>query len=569
MNILTKAYLLSLIVRWRVTWDKRDTSYRPRGVKNPKFVSAREAVSLIRDGGTVISSGMACNARCSIFFWALRELFEQTGHPRDLTWITVGAQGGRGKIPGMLEEIALPGLVTRWIGGHLETVKAFLRLADAGQCELHVLPQGIQAFLLEAQANGQDAVLSETGLDTVCDPRVGRGSPLFPDQAATNFVQAAGDKLRYTMPPVEYAVFVAPYADAEGNLYLKNAAVQTEAWESSRAARRNGGKVLASVSAIIPKDPANIWMPADMVDAIVVNPRSEQTGGIPQYRYWPMFTLGGQADMVDAVNQLKFVNDIVRITPVRSSADQVLGRLAASLFLKVAHKGALVNIGVGLPEEVCRLVQEGGLTDDITFFTETGVIGGLPAPSIFFGAAINPKEMVTSTEVFHRAYRNLDVTCLGLLQVDSAGNVNVAKRGEGAINYVGAGGFPDLTTAAKNIIFVGTWMAHSRMVIAGGKLKIVKPGPAKFVAQVDEVNFNGRRGLARGQNVYYVTNVGVFHLTERGMVLEQVMPGVDIERDILRGCPMKVVLPPGGVVPKVPETIVTGRGFRLRWSDAT
>jgi propionate CoA-transferase len=567
VNALTKARLLINILRWRLTWDVRDTDYRPKNLKNPKFVTAHEAVKMIRDGATVLSSGMAGNSRCSIFFWALREVFEQTGRPRDLTWVTVGAQGSRGMVPGTMEELALPGLVTRWIGGHLETVKAFLKLADDGQCELHAMPQGVETFLFEAQANGGDSILTDVGVGTVLDPRVGRGTPIFASGAKTNFVQAEEDQLRYWMPPIDYSLFVAPYADAEGNLYMQHACLETEAWEGSRAARRNGGKALASVSAIIEKDEKNIWMPAEMVDAIVVNPRSEQTGGVPQYRYWPMFTRGAGVEVKEAVEELKFVNRILGITPVRSAADLAVGRLAASLFVRVAHQGALVNIGVGLPEEVCRLVYEGGLSDDITFFTETGVVGGLPTPGIFFGAAINPKKIITSTAVFHRAYEKLDVTVLGFLQVDCEGNVNVAKRGEGAINYVGAGGFPDLTHVAKNIIFVGTWMANAKMTIVNGALKIAAPGKPKFVGRVDEINFNGRKALERGQNVHYVTNVGVFRLTERGMELVQVMPGVDIERDILRGCPMKFVLPPNDRVPLVPNNIVTGRGFRLQWNQ--
>ncbi len=567
MNVLTKAKLLVHIGRWRATWSRHDCDYRPKGLKNPKFKTAHEAVKLIRDGSTVLSSGMAGNARCSIFFWALREVYEQTAHPRQLTWITVGAQGSRGKAPGTMEEMALPGLVTRWIGGHLETVKAFLKIADEGHCELHTMPQGIETLLCAAQAEGKDSLLSEVGLGTRLDPRVGLGTPVLPGPVSENFVRLEGDRLRYHLPPIDYSLFVVPYADAEGNLYLQNAALQTEAWEASRAARRNGGQVIASVSAIVPQDPAKIWMPADMVDVIVVNPASEQTGSVPQYRYWPMFTLNAGVDVKDAVDQLRFINEILKITPHRGSSEQAVGRLAASLFMDVAHRGSLVNIGVGLPEEVCRLIYEGGLHDEVTFFTETGVVGGLPTPGIFFGAAINPKEILTSTEVFRRAQRDLDVTVLGMLQADSAGNINVAKRGEGAINYVGAGGLPDLTHAAKNVIFVGSWMAHAKFEVVGGQVRIARAGTHKFVDQVDEINFSGARALERGQNIHYVTNVGVFHLTKRGMELAQVMPGIDIERDILHGCPMKVVLPPGGAVPVVPEPIVTGRNFRLQWKE--
>ena len=41
------------------------------------------------------SNGMAANARCQIYFWAIRDRFDRTGHPKDLTWITIGAQGSK------------------------------------------------------------------------------------------------------------------------------------------------------------------------------------------------------------------------------------------------------------------------------------------------------------------------------------------------------------------------------------------------------------------------------------------------------------------------------------------
>ncbi len=63
--------------------------------------------------------------------------------------------------------------------------------------------------------------------------------------------------------------------------------------------------------------------------------------------------------------------------------------------------------------------------------------------------------------------------------------------------------------------------------------------------------------------MHYVTNVGVFKLTERGMCLVEVMPGVDVQKDILDACPMRVVLPEDGQVPTVDPSIVTGEGFKL------
>ena len=564
MKLSNRIKILSTIARWRLTWDKRDTNCKVPGLDNPKFMSAMEAVRLIPDGAGVISSGMAANARCSIFYWGIKELYLKTGHPRDLVWMGVGAMGSRGRVPGTLEELDFPGVLAGYIGGHLETIKAQLRLADKGNMFLGTLPQGIMGYLMEAQARGEDSVLSDVGVGTFLDPRVGSGSQILTG-IGPQLVTVEGDLLRYTMPKIDIAMFVLPYADSEGNLYAHNAATLTECKPSTYAARGNGGKVLATVSGIILKDPSRIYIPADKVDAIVVNPRSEQTGTVPQRKYWPLFTVGGNEDINEGVEQLKFVNNILKITPTRGDAENALARLAAQVFARTVRPGAYVNIGVGLPEEVCRLVYEGGLYKDVTFGCETGVLGGMPAMGIYFGSAVCPREMMSSAEIFHIWENKLDLTILGLLEADSEGNVNVSKRGEGAINYVGPGGFPNLVRSAKNILFIGSWMAHAKFAIEDGRLVIRKTGEPKFKEKVSQITFSGRQALLQGKNVYYVTNVGVFRLTARGMELSQIMPGIDLERDVIKCCPMKIVLPEDGRVPVVEDSVVTGKGFNLKW----
>jgi len=345
---------------------------------------------------------------------------------------------------------------------------------------------------------------------------------------------------------------------------MTGATTHTESLEAARAAKANGGRVLVAVSDVLPQDAARTFLPADQVDAIVVNPWNEQTGGVQQRRMWSLFTPDSDVSLDEGVARLKFVNEVLRITPKRGPVDDALARLAATVFVRTSRPGSLVNIGVGLPEEVCRLVHQGGLLDDVTFFTETGCVGGIPAPGIFFGAAVRPKRLVTSAQVFHLAYEQLDTTILGTLQVDGQGNVNVSKRGPRALDYVGCGGLPDLATAARNILFVGSWMAHAKMAIRGGRLAIDQPGPCKVVPAVDEITFAGAEALKAGKTVHYVTNVGVFRLTERGLLLVEVMPGVDVQRDILAVAGAPIVLPPGDV-PRVDPAVVTGQGFRLAW----
>ena len=563
MTISEKVGLVLHILRWRFTWSKRDLDYLPKGRVSEKFITAREAARKILDGAYVASSGMAGNARCSVFFWAIREAFQKTGHPQGLTWMNVGAQGSRGKVPGTVEELGLPGLMSRYIAGHLETTKEQLRLADEGQLELHTMAQGAMARLFEAQEHGEAELRTEVGLDTFLDPRVGNGSRVSPG-AQDQFIRADGDALIYTLPKVEVALFNAPYADAEGNLYFQHASCLSENEYLARAARADGGLVMATVSAIIPKEEGKISVPAGRVDYIVVHPYNEQTASVRQYRYWPMFTPGGNVDTEKAAARLQFMNTLLKITPVRDEAGAAMARLAAAIFAREVPKGSMVNIGVGFPEEVARYVVGQGLGKELTFTTEAGAYGGLPVPGVFFGAAVNPEKLISSTEMFHLYLEKLGACVLGFLEVDEKGNVNASRRGPRMQDFVGPGGFPDIVYGAQVVIFIGTWMSGAQFRIEGGCMRIVKPGKPKFVRAVDHITFSAKEALRLGKKVFYVTNVGAFQLTSRGLQLIYIMPGIELQKDILEACPAKALLPEG-TAPVVEGSILTGKGFRLKW----
>lgn len=564
MNFVTKAYLIQHLIRWRLTWAKRDTHYRYPANGNAKFMSACDAVALIHDGDVVATSGIAGNQRAAILYWAVREMFDKTRHPANLTMLCTGGQGGRGKVPGSMEELGVEGLCTRHIAGHQETFKSILRLAAKGKCEIQCLPQGVVAFLIEAQGRGEDSILTSTGVGTFLDPRVGPGSHIF-DPNAEQLVTVEGEQLRYRVPKINVAMFGAPAADREGNIYLRNAAIIGETLDIVRAAKRNGGKVIVNVGRVIDKPEGDLVISASDVDAIVVDPRSEQAVSIKHRKYWPLLTTHSPMPIDEAIERLRYVNTFLKITPTRTEVDNVLARLAATVFAENVKKGSYVNIGVGLPEEACRMLHEAGLLKDVTVFTESGVIGGLPAPGVFFGAAACPKQMVPSPDIFRLCATKLDVTMLGVVEADSEGNVNVSRRGNDAKHYVGPGGFIDITTGAKMIVFVTTWMARSETAIENGGIVIKQPGPPKFVDKVAEITFCGKQALKAGKKVFYVTTVGVFQLTERGMELVRVMPGVDIQRDILSASPMKIVLPESGTVPVVDGSVVTGTNFTLAY----
>lgn len=565
MTMLETMKTLGHLAAFKMTETRCDLSYCPSGLDPATFISASEAAQLIPDGATVITAGMAGHARCSIFFWAVKDAYLKKKSPSGLTWITVSAQGGRGRGPGTIEELAIPGLLSEYITGHVDTARAQLLLGETGHLEIHTLPQGEITELLNAQAIGMSTIVSDTGIGTFLDPELGGGTAVTRD-TLKSYVKRNGKHLEYTLPLINVALFNAPYADREGNIYFKHAAAITEIMEASMAAHHNGGKVIATVSGIIDKNESGISLPAQYVDHIVINPWNEQTVTVKQKKYWPMFTVGANVNIDASLKKLKILNRIVKASPMRGPTENALSRMAASLLVNVAEKGNLINLGIGLPEEVGRMIYEGGLFPDFTFTSETGVYGGLPAPGLFFGGAINPQKIESSPWIFNHYKTHLDVAVLGFLQVDSTGNVNASRRGPKVTDYVGPGGFMNIADSANTIIFIGSWMAKADFRLEGGKLRLKKKGIPKFVALMNETTFNAREALKKGKRIFYVTTIGIFQLTGNGPKLIQVMPGIDIERDVLKGCTARIRI--DAKIKTVQDSIVTGENYRLSW-DAT
>ena len=566
-GLLSKLSVYKRVLTWAINKNKIDIDYKPK-VDNPKFKTGLEAAAMIPDGAIVSGCGMASNVRPASVYRAVRQSFQNTGHPANLTWINAGGTGLRGRAPGGTEEVCVSGLLTHYISGHHETVRAGLELVAKGDMYLTVYPQGTLIHLIEAQGHGQYELVTEVGVGTFVDPRVGTGTQVEPGRGE-QMVFVEGDMLKYTLPKINVSVVAATYADEDGNIYMKDSPMYTEVRESTLAAKYNGGLTIVNVAGIIPRDDSQIFIPADKVDAIVVNRYAEQCLMFPQKKPLMALTLSEKMkDIPKFLDELALFNKILKLDPVRSPLEYMLARQTAKLFMKVGFPGVRTIIGYGLPQEVGGMANRGGMGSDITYLIETGVVGGVPVPGFFFGMAINPEKLISSAEMFHFIEDNLDVVILGMLQVDPQGNVNVSRKSKNVKEYVGPGGFINLVTYAKNIIFIGQWTAKAEVEIVDGKLDVKKRGIPKFVRELEEITFNARAALSRGQKVFYCTTAGTFRLTERGLELIQVAPGLDIQKDIIDVAPWaNIVLPENGQVDVLDRSVMTGDGFKLAWEN--
>lgn len=81
------------------------------------------------------------------------------------------------------------------------------------------------------------------------------------------------------------------------------------------------------------------------------------------------------------------------------------------------------------------------------------------------------------------------------------------------------------------------------MRIGGGRLHILQEGKyRKIVEKVEQITLNGQEALKKGQDITYVTERAVFHLTPAGIELVEYAPGVDIQKDILDLIPFTILV---------------------------
>ncbi|MFL0165873.1 acyl CoA:acetate/3-ketoacid CoA transferase [Candidatus Clostridium helianthi] len=494
-----------------------------------KVISIEQSVDLIKNGATVAVGGFVGCAHPEQITLEIEKQYLKRHVPNNLTLVFAAGQGD-GKDRG-LNHLGYEGLVHRIIGGHWALTPKLQKLALENKVEAYNLPQGVISHLYRDIAAGKPGTITHVGLKTFIDPRIegGKLNEITKEDIVKVVNIEEKEYLLYKAFPIDVVLLRATYADEDGNATMEKEALTLDATAMAQAAKNSGGIVILQVEKVVAKgslDPRKVKIPGIYVDAIVVASTENQMQTFSE-SFNPAYC-GDTKVPVDSIE------------PLPLNERKVIARRCA----KELVPNAVTNLGIGIPEGIAIVANEEGIADQMTLTVEPGGVGGVPAGGLSFGASTNPVCILDQSSQFDfYDGGGLDVAFLGLAQCDKSGNINVSKFGP---KIAGCGGFINITQNAKKLIYCGTFTAGGLKVKIGeGKLIIENEGKAKkFVDAVEQITFSGEYASSIGQTVLYVTERAVFKLTKEGLLLEEIAPGINLEKDILDNMDFKPIISP-------------------------
>jgi propionate CoA-transferase len=497
------------------------------GIIVTKVISPLQAVSLIKDHDTLwIGGSGGGHAVPEALIERLEQRFLNTASPASLTVIHAVGIGDWSETG--VNRLAYEGLIKRSICGTLSNSPKMAKLAVQGKIEAYTLPQGVLSQLTRDMAAGRPGLITHVGLHTFIDPRHGGGKQgTKPGPEIVEVVQLDGKEwLRYKPFDIDVAFIRATTADEKGNLTMENEAVFGENLSIAQATHRNKGIVIAQVERLAANGTLSgkeVKVPGIFVDYVVEVPGVWQTY---KTQYEPAYS-----------GLLKKPETAIPSIPL--DIRKVIARRAAMEL----YSGAVVNLGFGIANGISFVAAEEGTYKDVTFTVEQGLIGGIPALGNDAGAAINFEAMLDQPYQFDfYDGGGLDLAFLSFAEVGEEGNVNVSLFSN---KVIGPGGFINISQNAKKVFFLGTLTTGNLDVrIENGQLYIANEGnKRKFVKNVQQVTWSGPFALDRDQTARYITERAVFDLTMEGIILREVAPGIDIQRDIVDQIEFPVIIP--------------------------
>jgi propionate CoA-transferase len=487
-----------------------------------KVISAQDAIAIVQDEDVLATSGYGGNGTPDQLLVALEKRFLETRSPKNLTLVFAGGQGD-GKEKG-LNRLGHEGLLKRVIGGHYGLIPTIEKLAVDNKIEAYNIPEGVITHLYRDIAAGKPGTLSGVGLGTFVDPREegGKVNEITTEDIVELVELGGSQSLFYKAFPINVVFIRGTTADPDGNVTMEKESLLLENLSMAIAAKNSGGYVICQVERIAQEgslDSRQVKIPGVMVDCVVVadSKHHMQTYGT---QYNPAYS--GEVRI-----------PLQTLVPLVLDEKKIIARRAA---LELAPN-SVINLGIGLPDCVGTVAGEEKVQDLITLTVDPGVIGGVPMGGLDFGAAVNCQAVIDHGSQFDFIDGGgLDAAYLGMAEVDRAGNVNASRFGR---RLAGCGGFINISQNSRKVIFLSTFSSSGMEIkIADGHVRVVREGKFfKFVEHVGQITFSGKYAVERQQEVLYVTERCVFRLSDSGLELTEVAPGIDIERDIIQKMP--------------------------------
>ncbi|MBI2958647.1 MAG: hypothetical protein HYY32_07390 [Chloroflexi bacterium] len=484
-----------------------------------KIRSLEEVVELVRDGDTITWSGCIGILNPERVLGALEAKFLTEGHPRDLTLFepcsTVVSVG--------MEHFAYEGFIRRLITAHLgiDLEPDHCRMVVDNKIEAFAIPLGVANQLLAEIARKSPGLLTKVGLHSYLDPRLQGGK--YNDVTKGDLIRVVefeGEEWLFLKSfPINVAVIRGTTADEDGNLSLEEEPLTLSVLYQAMAASNWGGKVIAQVKRVVPRgslDPRMVVVPGVMVDAVVVVEDQWQHERFPG-EYDP--GIDGRARVAPPPAPLYPLD-----------AEKVVARRAA---MELAA-GQVVNLGAGIPtRRLAVFTLEEDIQDLITVSREHGALGGI---SYGRDVHVNPTSWLCYQDVFNwYTGGGLDISFSGFGQVNPDGDVNLTRFSKHVLR--GPGGAADIIHHAKKVVFTGAFTQGGlRVKIDRDKrcMVIVEEGRnLKFVNRLYHVTMSGKYLGSQHKPVLFVTERAVFQLTQGGLELIEIAPGIDLQKDVL------------------------------------
>lgn len=480
------------------------------------ILTAAQAADMIQPGHVVVIGGNGGTGVAETILEAVETRFLETAQPSGITLVHItgiGAVTEKG-----LCRLAHDGLVARVFGSNFGLQLPLMRLIVENRIAAYNFPQGVMSQMYRAQAGKMPGVLTHVGLGTYMDPRQDGGRMnAMTTEPLVEVVELAGREwLFYRMPLPDICILRGTSADEDGYVSMEHEATTREDLSIAQAVHNNGGTVIVQVKRLVKRGtqhPQMVKIPGFLVDHIVLAPDQMQT----------------YTTQYDPARCGETRVPISAISPDPLTDKRVIARRAAMEL----RPGEVVNLGVGVSAMIPNVTAEEQVEDLITLTVEAGVIGGVPGHAREFGTAYNPRAIIDQPYQFDfYDGGGLDCAFLSFAEVDPDGNVNVTRFGD---RYDGAGGFIDITQNAKRLVFSGTLTGGGlRCKPGAGRMEITTEGRMrKFVPSVGQISFNGAQARAAGREVTFVTERAVFRLTQAGLELIEIAPGVRLEEDVL------------------------------------